>query len=105
MEEEASPYFTSGFTNQEVAVNKSFFSHDGDINQFTVSLKATNGDGILGLSKIFMKVNQGPVNGSCNISPREGIAVLENFELLCLGWEDPEEAGIRHYSVSCELLL
>ena len=86
-----------------MAIDKSFFNYGTTpMDRFTVSLKATNGDGVSGINKIFMKVNKGPALGSCEIFPREGVAVITEFEFECIDWVDPEDIGIKHYSVASE---
>ena len=48
------------------------------------------------------QVNRGPENGSCIVNPNEGYAITTDFELSCSDWLDPEEIGIKHYTVNCK---
>ena len=45
------------------------------------------------------KVNKSPEGGTCSVSPNSGVTKEIKFEILCLDWEDPEDAGISLYEV------
>ena len=100
---ELEAYFANGNDNQEVAVAKSFFMHPTGntlMDKFTIGLDTTNGDGVNSLNMIFMKINKSPTGGLCNVEPPEGTAIITEFELICQDWNDPEEIGIKHYTIA-----
>ena len=45
-------------------------------------------------------MNQPPDSGVCTVTPEEGISITTEFELTCSDWNDPEESGIRQYTVN-----
>lgn len=42
-------------------------------------------------------LNKPPTGGSCYINPAIGFALIDKFHIECLGWADPEEAGVDQY--------
>ena len=82
-------------------LSKEFFSN-GASGKFNIGLKATNGKGVEAVNMIFLMLNKPPENGTCTITPNEGIALVTEFEVSCEGWIDPEDPkkGIKQYVVS-----
>ena len=53
-----------------------------------------------GKTLLFVHVNKVPTNGNCTVNPLYGISMMDNFFVSCIGWEDPEDAGIKLYVIS-----
>ena len=112
-------FFFAGNKDIQTAVEEKFFeSHN---MSFQVGLEATNADGFtgkiinvatseellnpgeltfLGTNKVFLKINQPPIGGECDILPKLGFALVDKFTLLCDGWTDPEDIGIFQYKIT-----
>ena len=54
----------------------------------------------LGKTLLYIHVNKIPISGNCTVDPLKGISMTDKFYLSCMGWIDPEDAGIKHYLVS-----
>ena len=53
-----------------------------------------------GKTILFVHVNKVPTNGNCTVNPLYGISMMDKFFVTCIGWEDPEDAGIKLYVIS-----
>ena len=97
------PYFPHNNNELEVAVAKEVFKYpSGGIvaDRINMGLDTVNGDSVDARNMFFFRINKAPENGNCDVYPHEGYALLTEFEVVCEGWEDPEEIGIKHYVVS-----
>ena len=94
---EQDEYFATDKKADEISISRSFMSSSYAQSVFHVGLKATNGKGVSATNIGFLKLNKAPENGTCSIEPREGVAIVTQFEALCEGWVDPEdpETGIK----------
>ncbi len=45
------------------------------------------------------KLNAAPTNGTCEVTPLSGVSLVDDFSINCAYWFDPEEIGIKRYSV------
>ena len=86
---------SSDFFKQWITVfNKNTLKGD-QIFDYTVSLLAFNGLGSNATTSMYVKINKPPENGSCTISPQQGVAFEDKFWINCSDWVDPEHIGIR----------
>lgn len=49
-----------------------------------------NGTKFKGIDEIILKVNELPVNGTCQVYNHTGIAFETNFLISCVDWVDPD---------------
>ncbi|XP_071550540.1 polycystin-1-like [Panulirus ornatus] len=94
-------HFPLGIEEMEFAISTQFFDDNPEVTAVDASLTVTNSDGDIGAAWYFMKVNQRPINGYCDItSPETRRALVDMFYLTCDSWHDPENQGISHYLVT-----
>ena len=49
-------------------------------------------------NSFLLRVNKKPEAGSCEVTPTEGETLITDFVLMCEGWIDPENIGIKQYT-------
>ena len=47
-------------------------------------------------------LNKPPVGGTCSGTMSTGRALIDKFELTCIGWTDPEDSGMSQYVFFCK---
>ena len=100
--EKAIDHSPTGLDNIEVAIASDFFPEYPNEDIFFVGLTAINGLGSMGKTMLFLDLNKIPIDGNCSVTPTYGVSMTDKFFLSCEGWQDPEEAGIKHYLISTE---
>ena len=93
-------YSPTGVNIIDLAINPTYFADNQDIKSMNIKLTADNG--VKGVFGKYLKVNEVPKDGECNVDPQEGIALTDEFFLLCENWVDPEGQEIKQYSISSE---
>jgi hypothetical protein len=51
------------------------------------------------MTKMAFRLNGAPVDGNCTVNPLFGISLVDDFRITCSHWTDPEDVGIRKYSI------
>ena len=93
-------YSPTGLNIIDLAINPAYFADNPNIKSMNIKLTADNG--VKGLFGKFLKVNEVPKDGECNVDPQEGIALTDEFFLMCENWIDPEGQEIKQYSISSQ---
>ncbi|KAL7636835.1 UNVERIFIED_CONTAM: hypothetical protein RMT77_012593 [Armadillidium vulgare] len=90
-----------GDNTPEFALSEEFFDDHPELRDFRIQIEITNSayPPQLGYSTYFMKVNQRPVDGTCSLNKRVVYSLIEEVDLVCIGWRDPEGVGIAFYIV------